>query len=66
LILLAFRRGKGYEINAFHLNIEGRQRPTESGCKSFRDRLMKQIEDLVGVTPRFEQDDEGKYWVYYE
>jgi hypothetical protein len=62
LILLAFRRGKGYDIGS-SVNIQG---VSESDCKSFRDRLGNQIEDLVGVTPRFEQDVEGKYWIYYE
>jgi hypothetical protein len=67
LILLAFRHDKGFELDIGRSpSIQCVQIPTGNDCKSFRDRLGEQVEALVGVKPRFEQDAEGEYWIYYE
>jgi hypothetical protein len=65
LILLAFRRGVGYDIDGCGADALRKEESCED-CEIFRMKLMKQIETLVGVKPRFEQDDDGKYWIYYE
>jgi hypothetical protein len=64
MILLTFRRGNGFFIHpyCFSSDVSG----VDADRALFRERLGRQIEELIGVAPRFEKDDRGMYWVFYD
>jgi hypothetical protein len=67
-VLASFRFGRGCKIDDYSVYAHHHQSPLNrvEGCEIFRRKLGKQVEFLVGMSPRYEQDGEGKYWIFYE
>lgn len=64
-ILLAFRRGIGHYINDRSVDpYYVRDNDAEAGEYNFREKLKKQIHELIGKEPLIVEEEDG-YLIYY-